>query len=420
MLGQEIQESNNNEPRFYYGYIVVAVAFIIIMLGYGTRYSFGIFFKPVLTEFEWTRAMVSGAFSLSMIFYGLLGIVMGGLNDKMGPRIVLTLSGILIGLGYFLMSLVSSVWQFYLFYGVIIGTGMGGYWVPTLSTVARWFTKRRSMFNGIVLTGTGLGTLIIPLIASRLIPAYDWRISFIIIGGFVLVIFVFLAQFMRRDPAQMGQVSYHENREGGQGVKLNVEGFSLGEAIHTRQFWLVFPMFFCIGVLISTVLVHIVPHATDLGISPLNAANILAVIGGMTIVSMIIVGTAADRIGNRKTLIIGFIVFSAAFFWLLTVTEPWMFYLFAVFFGLAFGSGALGSPFLAALFGLRAHGLILGVVNLGYNIGAATGPLLAGYIFDITDSYRIAFLVCVSLSIIRIVLVFLLRPTCRGSFGVKL
>ncbi|GAG09031.1 unnamed protein product, partial [marine sediment metagenome] len=160
MTSQEIQESNNNEPRFYYGYIVVAVAFIIIMLGYGTRYSFGIFFKPVLTEFEWPRAMVSGAFSLSMIFYGLLGIVMGGLNDKFGPRIVLTLSGILIGLGYFLMSLVSSVWQFYLFYGVIIGTGMGGYWVPTLSTVARWFTKRRGMFNGIVLTGTGLGTLI--------------------------------------------------------------------------------------------------------------------------------------------------------------------------------------------------------------------------------------------------------------------
>lgn len=112
MVSQEIQQSNNNEQGFYYGYIVVAIAFIIVMLGFGTRFAFGIFFKPVLTEFGWTRALVSGAFSLSMIAYGLLGIVMGGLNDKIGPRIVLTLSGFLIGLGYFLMSLVNSVWQF--------------------------------------------------------------------------------------------------------------------------------------------------------------------------------------------------------------------------------------------------------------------------------------------------------------------
>lgn len=420
MVSQEIQQSKNNEQRFYYGYILVAIAFIIVMLGFGTRFSFGIFFKPVLTEFGWTRAMVSGAFSLSMIAYGLMGIVMGGLNDKIGPRIVLTLSGCLIGLGYFLMSLVNSVWEFYLFYGVIIGIGMSGYWVPTLSTVARWFTKRRSMMTGIILTGTGIGTLVVPPLAGRLISTYDWRISFLIIGSTVLVVFIFLAQLLRRNPAKIGQVSYYKNIEGGQGIEFNVEGFSLRDAVYTRQFWLVFSMFFCIGVLLPTILVHLVPHATDLGISPINAANILAVIGGLTTVGVVIVGIAADRIGTRQTFIYCYILMSASVFWLLATTDMWMFYLFAVVFGLASGSATLMSPLIAGLFGMRSHGLNYGVLNVGYNIGAAMGPLFTGYIFDVTNSYKIAFFICALLGTVTIILAYLLRPTCRGSFGVKI
>jgi len=420
MISQEIRQSKNKEQGFYYGYLLVAIAFIIVMLGFGTRYAFGIFFKPVLTEFGWTRAMVSGAFSLSMIAYGLLGIVMGGLNDKIGPRIVLTFSGCLIGLGYFLMSRVNSVWEFYLFYGAIIGIGMSGYWVPTLSTVARWFTRRRSMMTGIIMAGVGLGTVVVPPVASRLISIYDWRISFVIIGSAVLVVFVLLAQLLRRNPVKMEQVSYYENVEGGQGVKLNVEGFPLRDAVFTRQFWLVFSMFFCIGILLSTILVHLVPHATDLGISPINAANILAVIGGLTTAGVIIVGIAADRKGIRQTLIYCFILMSASFFWLLAVTDMWMFYLFAVVFGLAGGAATLMSPLIAALFGLRSHGLNFGVLNVGYNIGAAMGPLFTGYIFDVTGSYKIAFFVCALLSIVSIILVYLIRPTLRGSFGVKI
>lgn len=420
MTGQEVKQSDRGEQRFFYGYIVVAVAFIIVMLGYGTRYAFGIFFKPMLTEFGWTRAATAGAFSLSMMVYGLMGVVMGGLNDKIGPRIVLTLCGILTGLGYLLMSQVGSIWQFYLFYGVITGIGMSGYWVPTLSTVARWFTKRRSMMTGIILAGTGVGTLVVSPVASRLVSAYDWRITFIIMGGFVLVVFVSLAQLLRRDPSQMRQVSDSVQGEDEHKAKPGVEGFSLREAVPTRQFWLVFAVFFSSGILLSTIMIHIVPHATDLGISPLNAANILAVIGALTIVSRVVFGSIADRIGNRQLFIICFILMTAACLWLLTAKEMWMFYLFAVAYGFATGAGAFGSPLLAALFGLRAHGLIFGVINLGYNIGSAVGAWFAGYIFDITNSYQIAFQVSALLSILSIILVFLLRPTYRGSFGVKL
>ncbi len=146
--------TETRKSKFFYGYIVAITAFFIMVLIWGTYYSFGIFFKPVSTEFGWTRAMTSGAFSLSMIMYGLLGIVMGGLNDRLGPRLVMTFCGFFLGLGYLLMSQTNTIWQLYLFYGGIIGIGMGGSWVPLTSTIARWFVKRRSMVTGIVASTT--------------------------------------------------------------------------------------------------------------------------------------------------------------------------------------------------------------------------------------------------------------------------
>jgi len=382
----------------------------MLVLTVGTRLSFGIFFKPVLTEFGWTRAMTSGAYSLAVIVHGFLSIAMGGLNDRLGPRIVVTLCGFFLGLGYLLMSQVNSIWQLYLFYGLITGIGTSGFWVPIMSTIARWFAKRRSTMTGIVLGGTGLGTLIVPPVASRIIDAYDWRISYVIMGGFVLVVLVSLSQLLKRDPAQMKLAPYGESRESGQEVRLSGGGFYLGEVVYTRRFWLIFIVALCNGFLLSTIMVHIVPHATDLGISAISAANILATTGGAGMVGRIAIGGIADRIGNRQAFIIGFIMLTIALLWLVTVKEMWMFYLVAIVYGLGTGIGTLTSPLTAEYFGLRSHGLIYGVINLGYNIGAATGPLLAGYIFDINGSYQSAFLVCASLGITGFILSALLRP----------
>ena len=182
MAGQEDRPVLTSERRFSYGYIVVVAALCIMLAMYGTRSVFGVFFKPMLTEFGWTRALTSGAHSLSMVVQGSLAVIMGGFNDRLGPRIVLTLSGFLVGLGYLQMSQIGAVWQLYLFYGVLIGTGMGGVFVPLLSTIARWFTARRSMMTGVVATGIGIGTLLEPPVANRLISIYDWRTSYIIIG----------------------------------------------------------------------------------------------------------------------------------------------------------------------------------------------------------------------------------------------
>jgi len=381
-----------------------------MLVMFGVYYAFGVFFKPMLTEFGWTRATTSGAFSLSWIVSGLLAIVMGRLTDRFGPRLVMTLCGFFLGLGYLLVAQISAVWQLYLFYGVIIGIGMGGSFVPLMSTVARWFVKRRGMMTGIVVTGVGVGSLIAPPVASRLISTYDWRSSYIILGSTVLVVVVLAAQLLRRDPTQVRQVPYSENEE--QGFKPETEGFSLKEAVRTKQFWLVSAMLVCFGFCALAIMVHIVAHATELGISAASAANILATIGGMGIIGRVVLGTAADRIGNRQAFIIGFILMSAALFWLMPATEAWMLYLFAAVFGFGYGGCAASeSPLVAELFGLSSHGLIMGVIALGFTSGAAIGPFLAGYVFDFAGSYQGAFLACAVTAVVGLILTALLTPT---------
>jgi MFS family permease len=384
---QRVPQPPGTRPRFFYGYIVVGAALFIMLVMYGVYNSFGVFFEPVLTEFGWSRAVTSGGFSLSWIMQGLLGVIMGRLTDRFGPRVVLTICGF------------------------IIGAGMGGSFVPIVSTVARWFTKRRNIMTGIVMAGVSIGTLITPPVASRLIAAYDWRISYIIAGSVVLVVIVLVAQLLRRDPTQVGQRPYGEKEVAKQGYVSETYSLSLRGAAHTKQFWLASGMFFCIGFCSYTMMTHIVLHATDLGISSLAAANILATIGGFSILGRVVLGSIADRIGNRQAFIIGFILMSASLIWLVPAKEAWGLYLSAVIFGFAFGCATSESPLVAELFGLRSHGLILGVINLiGFTLGAAIGPFIAGYIFDVTNTYQLAFIICGATAMAGLILSIVLRP----------
>ncbi len=415
MPGPKIERCPGPAPGFFYGYIVVAAALCITVASWGMYYAFGVFFKPVLTEFGWTRAMTSGAFSLAMILQGVTGIAMGGLNDRLGPRIVMTFCGIILGLGYLLMSQIGALWQLYLFYGVIIGIGMSGAVVPLPSTVARWFFTRRSLMTGIVLTGTGIGTLIIPAAANRLISIYDWHVSYIILGTVLLAAVVLAAQFLRRDPARMGQKPYGEQRKTEHIREAEAQGFSLGEAVHTRQLWMSFTMFVCCGFCVFSTMVHIVPHAIDMGISAAGAARILSCIGAATIIGKITLGSAADRIGDRRIFIICFIMVSASALLLVPAREMWL-YPFAVIFGFAWSGLAMAqSPLVARLFGLSSHGLIFGFTGVGLTIGGAIGPFFTGYIFDVTGSYQLSFLLCAAVGIAGLVSSVLLRPLRDGG-----
>jgi MFS family permease len=412
-LTDNIFKPSEEKPHFFYGYTIVVAAFIIMILAWGLYIVFGVFFNPLLKEFGWTRAMTSGAYSLSSILHGVLGIAMGGLTDRFGPRIIVTICGIFLGAGYLLMSQVSTPWQLYVYYGVIIGIGMSGLWVPLLSSVSRWFVGRRSLMSGIVISGLTIGQLIAPPLIGRMIAAYDWRQSYIIVGIVVLVFVVAAAQFLRRDPGKYGQLPYGADESKHADSLSSTLSYSLKEASVTWQFWTGFVILFCFGFSAFAITIHIVPHATELGISDIRAADILAVNGGAGIIgNFLLGGIIGDKIGNRKAFVIGFVLATASLFWLVPVKETWMLFLFAIVFGIALGSiGTSESPLVARLFGLRNHGLIYGVIGLGFTAGGAVGPVVTGYIFDVSGSYQNAFLVCAFFGIIGLVLTVILRPT---------
>ena len=167
-------------------------------------FTYGVFFKEFQAEFGWSRAAISGASSLAFLTMGLFGVIAGKMNDRIGPKLIIVASGISLGIGYLLMSRLQTLWQLYLIYGVLVGTGFSTHDVITLSTVARWFTRRRGMMSGIVKVGTGAGQFLVPLIASLLIAAYGWRNSYLIIGAAALLIFVAVAQVLSRDPQSIG------------------------------------------------------------------------------------------------------------------------------------------------------------------------------------------------------------------------
>jgi MFS family permease len=411
MTNQRISRKSNGHPGIFYGYFIVAAAFCSIFVLFAVYYAFGVFFKPVLEEFGWTRAMTSGAFSLSALLMGVLGIVMGGLNDRFGPRMVMILCGILIGLGYILMSQIRTIWHLYLFYGVFVGAGMSASYIPLMSTVARWFKEKRNMMSGIVAAGIGIGALIGPPAAMRLISVYNWRISYFILGVVVFVVIVVSALILKRDPGQMGMEAYGGSGGKQEDVSPDVEALTLGEAIRTLEFWMVFGIFFSIGFCVFAIFVHIAPHAIEVGISAKSAANILATIGGVSIFGKLLMGRVADKSGIRRTYLISFILMSAALFWTIPANVAWMLYFFAALFGFSYGGcAALQSPVVAELFGLRAHGLIFGVVFLGESIGGAISPILTGYLFDVMGSYRWAFILCALFSSIGIIFCAILIP----------
>lgn len=387
---------------FFYGHLIVVLSFIIMSAIWGAFYAFGVFYKPMLTEFGWTRALTAGAFSICSVIQGLVSIAMGRFTDRYGPRVVMTASGILAGLGYVLMYYVSHLWHLYVFYGLVLGIGMGGSFVPLISVVARWFVEKRGMMTGIVAAGVGIGAFVGPPVASRLISIYGWRASYLIFGSVLAFVVVLCAQFLRHKPNRKKEGPKEKGEEG--------RSFSLREASHTIQFWAFFIMIVGMGFCVFAIMVHIVPHAIDVGIAPIDAANILAAIGGLSIAGKIFFGRLGDRTGSIFVFIIAFVLLLASLLWLIPAKSFWAFYLFAAVFGLAYGGGVTSeSPLVAELFGLENHGLILGIIAFGFTLGGAIGPFIVGYIFDVAGGYRPAFMVCSIISCAALILALIIK-----------
>ena len=400
-----------DKPRRFYGYTIVAACFLIQGIGVGSFIAYGVFFPSLIDTFGWSRAMISGALSMALLLMGFMGILVGALNDRFAPRIIMTVTGVILGGSYLLLSQINAVWQLYLFLGLMTGIGLSSIDVIALTTTSRWFTARRGVMTGLVKVGTGAGQLIMPFLAGVCITRLGWRSAYIIIGLIVLVFIVGAGQLLRRDPSQMGQVPDGRNNPHG-GVASGVEsGLSFTESLRFPPFWILCALNLLAVASMFTILVHIVPHASDLGIATLQAAGILSTIGGVSMFGRLSVGFAIDWIGSQKCMQACLVILIASFIWLQMSRDVWMLYAFATIYGIAHGGiFTVISPMVAELFGIRSHGALLGIVVFGGTVGGAIGPALAGIVFDLTRSYHLIFMALIVLAALSLFLTLLLRP----------
>ncbi|HJX14066.1 MAG TPA: MFS transporter [Dehalococcoidales bacterium] len=392
-------------PGLFYGYIIVAMAFGIEILTWGVYNAYGVFFNPLLGDLGWSRATISGAISASQILIGIGALSWGRLNDRFGPRVLMTASGLLTGLGYLLMSQINSVWQLYVFHGVIVGMGIGGTDIILLSTTTRWFVRKRGMMSGIVKIGTGVGIMLMPLLAAWLISAYGWRLAWAVIGGVIIVFVSAASQLLRRDPATMGLRPDGEELKIDLNIPVQESGLSLGEAARTRRFWMLCPAFLITLFGTMTVIVHFAPYVVYLGFSTSFSATMISVIGGASIAGRLVMGIFTDKHGGGRGMMLSFLLLALSFGWLQFARDAWALTLFALVYGFCHGGFyAIISPTVAELFGIRFHGSIFGVVVFSGSIGGFLGPLITGRIAD-TASYQTAFLLPLWLAVLGFILI---------------
>ncbi len=362
------------DPRYVTVFGACLTQFTVI----GLLFSYGIFFKAFETEFGWSRTLLSACSALAFFMMGTLAIVAGRLNDRFGPRVVLSVSGVLYGLGFVLVSRVEAPWQMFAIFGTFIALGLSTHDVVTLSTVARWFEKRRGVMSGVVKVGTAAGQVAVPPIAALLIAGYGWRSALVILGVGASVLLLIAAQSMRRAP--------------GAEVSAEGTGASFVEARGTRLFWTLCAIQLVFFPVLTSVPLHVAVHGMDLGMSAGAAAGLLSVIGGASVAGRLVVGAASGRIGGKNAYLLCLSCLLAGLLGLNLVGAGAGLFLVMAVYGFAHGGlFTVVSPAVAEAFGMRAHGAIFGVVLFFGTIGGSVVPILVGWSFDATGSYSIAF-----------------------------
>jgi MFS family permease len=409
----------------FYGWVVLGVALITVVLGYAIRNSFAVFYPTIVEEFGWERGNTALMFSVAFLVYGLASPLAGTLVDRFNPRLVLPLGGFIAGVGVALCSLASAQWQFFLFYGGIaaIGLSLAG-WTPLTTIVSNWFVKKRGLAIGILAAGFG-GSLISAPIAQFLISSFGWQKAYIIVGILPIAIVVPLCGLLiRRSPQEKGLLPDGAPQKPPQTQDLNkppteqgkwaATAWTLPRAMKTYQFWLLLLVaFFLLGFTEQIAVVHQVYFFRDVGYEPMTAANIYSVFGIFFIIGTLC-GSLSDRFGRERVFIPSCLLSAMAIsllFLMRDASHLWMPILFAICFGL--GVGAAGPVFYstaADLFQGRHYGSILGTITLGFSIGGAIGPSLAGFIHDKTNSYFFAFFILLGSLISSAVLMWLIAP----------
>lgn len=376
--------------RVFYGWFVVAAAFAVTFVGFGSAYTFSAFVDSLQTEFGASRGSVSLVFSLAGFLYFSFGIVSGPLADRWGSRRLAVLGMLVVGAGLVCAGRAHSLIAVYAAYGLGVGLGVGCAYVPALGAVQRWFAKRRAFASGIAVSGIGVGTLALPALAALFIRTLGWRDAYLVLGCGAAVIGGGLALLIVDDPHERGLLPDGE-QPSANGVMTARSGTSVSAAVRSRPFLILYAACLICSFGIFVPFVHLVPYATDHGVPQTSAILLLGAIGVGSTVGRFFLGGLADRIGRTLTLVAMLVGMAASLaIWAMSTGFAWL-AVFAVLFGLFYGGWVAVLPALVMdYFGGRNVSGIIGILYTSVAFGTLVGPSSAGWMFDVTGSYAAA------------------------------
>ena len=413
-----MRDMESANPKIFYGWVITGLVFLNLAVSYGAQYSFGVFFPALIEEFKWNRQNLAGAFSLYTFIYSFLGIFLGRLTDRFGPRIVLLCGSICLGLGIGLISQVKAPWHLYVVYGFLASWGMSAAYITASPLVVKWFIEKRGLAVGIAQSGLGVGIIVVPPVAGAMISALGWQKAIILLGISVFAVLFTTAFFLISHPEKVGLLP--DGREptppGGRlssGMKniFQEVNWTAAEAIHTRSFWVLTALFFCTWLLVFLPLVHLVIFALDIGLSQKSALLALGFLGGSSTIGRLMMGYVSDRIGRKRTLGLNLALQVFSWLWILSTSSAWMLITFAAFFGFSYGGlSALFPSIVGDYFGRLKAASVIGAIFTIAGVAAAFGPIVGGYIHDLTHSYKLAFLLGALTNLLALFLLFFSKP----------
>ncbi len=409
------------QQKLFYGWVITGLVFLNLGMAYGAQYSFGVLFPAMIEEFKWNRQNLAGAFSLYTFLYGSLGIILGRWVDHFGPRIVLTAGSVCLGMGIGLISQVRAPWHLYLVYGFLAAWGMSATYMTASPTIVKWFVEKRGLALGIAQSGLGIGIMLIPPLVGTLIFSFGWRHACMILGASVFAVLFITALFMIGHPEKVGLLPdggrvvepHGPGKRGLKSVSKEVS-WSATEAMHTRSFWVLTAIFFFTWLLVFLPLVHLVIFALDIGLSQKSALFALSFLGGSSTVGRLMMGYVSDRIGRKQTLGLNLALQVFSWFWIMGTYNAWMLIVFAVSFGFSYGGvNAVFPSIVGDYFGRLKAASVIGAIFSISGVSAAFGPFVGGYIYDLTHSYRPAFLLGGVTNLLALFLLFLSKPPAK-------
>jgi len=411
MVIENQQKIATKNPNIYWGWWIVLAIMITFTLSYGSRNAFSVFLKPLSQQFGWSRGATSLAFTINLWVYAASAPLFGWLLDKYGPKPLMLFGTIVTVISYCLVSTANSLWELYLYYGVLGGIAFNPLGMMLGNAmIVLWFKSKRGMAMGLAQSGMGLGGMIFIPLAGFLLNIYGWRASYIALGVLMIVVMIpVILLLIKHKPESIGLKVYGEDEptivaDRKQEI-ARTKDWEPKAAYKTFTFWAVWVSFILYSTALYVMLSQQVAFATDIGFKPLQAAAILGVVGMTAIIGRVGGGALSDIMDRRYTVLLAILVqtlgIGICLFMLANkISAPIYLYVYSALFGIGYGACTPLFPALVGdLFGRRYIGAIYGVVTVAGSIGAGLGPFLGGILFDIYKSYWVAYWVTIAIYI---------------------